>query len=498
MSAEPRSNTRRLLLLSATELARRIRCHEVSSEEVVTAHIDRVRQVNPTLNAMVCDRFDAALQEARDVDSRLRTKDSETPPPFLGVPFTAKEAFALTGMPNTSGLVSRRGEIACSDATVVTRLRRAGAIPIGVTNVSELCMYMESDNCVYGRTNNPYDPRRIPGGSSGGEGALIGAAASPFGLGSDIGGSIRLPAFFNGVFGHKPTGGLVPGSGQFPFATGAARRYLTTGPLARRAEDLLPLLRIMAGPDDHDTGCLPLSLPATFDVDLRSLEVIVVPDNGAIRVSPELAEAQARCADSLARRGARVRFTRIAALAKSFEIWSSMLSDAGGPSFASLMGAGQPIAAGREMTRWVLGRSCHTFPAIALALLEKLPRLAPSHAEKFVAAGRALRAELVETIGPRGVLLYPPYATTAPRHSVSFLPPFKWVYTAIFNAMELPVTQVPLGLDRKGLPLGVQVVGIHGNDALTISVARFLEDVFGGWVPPPEHFDAKSRSRPRG
>lgn len=478
--------SRRILRMSATELARRIRSQELSSVQVVSAHIARVREVNEAINAMVVDRFDLALEEASRVDEALRAGAADPDAPFLGVPYTQKESFALTGMPNTSGLVSRKGPKATSDATATTRLRRAGAIPIGVTNISELCMYMESDNRVYGRTNNPYDTRRIAGGSSGGEGAIIAAGASPFGLGSDIGGSIRLPSFFNGIFGHKPTGGLVAGTGQFPFASGAARRYLTTGPMARRAEDLLPLLRIMAGPDGHDSGCLDFLLPETKEVDVRTLQVLVVPDNGAIRVCDAMRAAQERCADALSRRGARVRTLRIAGLRKSFEIWSSMLSLAGGPSFASLMGGGEPIRSVRELGKWAMGRSDHTFPAIGLALLEKLPAGAPDQAEKYHREGQRLRAELVEAIGPHGVMLYPPYPTPAPRHYESIIPPFKWVYTAIFNAMEMPSTQVPLGLDAAGLPLGTQVIGVHGNDALTIAVARLLEEEFGGWVPAPD------------
>src|SRR5262249_8717417 len=152
----------------------------------------------------------------------------------------------------TGGLYARRGKPATRDATAVKRLRAAGAIPLGVTNVSELCMWMESANTVYGRTSNPYDLARTPGGRSGGEGAIVGAGASPVGLGSDVGGSIRMPAFFCGVFGHKPTGGLIPNTGQFPIAENDALRYLTTGPLCRRAEDLWPIVRTLAGPDGED------------------------------------------------------------------------------------------------------------------------------------------------------------------------------------------------------------------------------------------------------
>ena len=487
-----------LLTASGTTLAGLVRQRVVSSSELTALHIEQARRVNPSIRAIVHERFDQAMQEAAQADAKLQSSAPESLGPLHGVPCTIKEAFALQGMPNTSGLVARKGVRAQSDATAVSRLRAAGAIPIGVTNVSELCMYMESDNCVYGRTNNPYDLSRIAGGSSGGEGAIIAAGASPFGLGSDIGGSIRLPSFFNGIFGHKPTGGLVPGWGQFPFAHGAARRYLATGPMCRRAEDLWPLLRILAGPDGMDTGCEPWQLPSEAGVDWRQLRVLSVSDNGAVPVSDDLREAQERCVDALARKGARVERARIPGLRRSFNIWSSMLSEAGGPSFASLMGQGTPIAAGRELLRWVLRRSEHTFPAIGLAILEKLPAKARARTERFVQEGRRLRAELCERIGPQGVMLYPPYGTAAPRHGFSILPPFRWVYTAIFNAMEMPVTQVPLGLNRAGLPLGVQVIGVHGNDALTIGVACELERLFGGWTPSPLQRAARAtRADPR-
>src|SRR5262245_58857220 len=177
-----------LLSVSATELASRIRRRELSSLEVVDAHIAHLQRHNPVLNAVVCDRFDAARDEARAADARCAA--GADLPPLHGVPCTIKESFALTGMPNTSGLVARKGLLSTADATAVRKVRAAGAIPLGVTNVSELCMWMESHNNVYGRTNNPYDPGRIVGGSSGGEGAAIGAGGSPFGVGSDVGGSI--------------------------------------------------------------------------------------------------------------------------------------------------------------------------------------------------------------------------------------------------------------------------------------------------------------------
>jgi fatty acid amide hydrolase 2 len=396
-------------------------------------------------------------------------------------------------MPFTAGLYSRRGVRATSDATAVARLRAAGAIPIGVTNTSELCMWMESSNNVYGRTNNPYDPTRLVGGSSGGEGAIVGSGASPFGLGSDIGGSIRMPAFFNGVFGHKPSGGLVPGSGQFPAPTGAAWRYLTTGPLCRRAEDLFPLLKILAGPDGQDPGTEPMTLGDPTTVDLTSLNVVSVEGSGVLgcEVDEELLQAQRGAAEALRARGATVKTlvpSQIPELAQSGQIWSTMMAQAGGPSFAALMepNIGGGVKPGRELLKWMTGGSHHTLPAIALALIEQLPMLHDeARARATIEISSRLRARLIDEMGTNGVLLYPSYTKPAPRHHAPLRWPVQWTYTAILNVMQFPVTQVPLGLSMDGLPLGVQVASVHGADHRTIAVARALERAFGGWQVPP-------------
>ena len=286
----PESKT--ILTTSALSIARMIRDGEISSRRAVEIHIEQIQKVNPTLNAVVRERFDEALNEADAADARLKDAKPDELPPFHGVPCTIKECFALTGMPQSSGAVARRGVIAYEDATAVKRLKEAGAIAMGVTNVSELCLWMESNNYVYGRTNNAYDPKRTVGGSSGGEGAIISAGASPFGLGSDIGGSIRMPAFFNGVFGHKPTGGLVPGTGQHPCAENEALRFLTTGPLCRRAEDLMPLLRVMAGPDGVDSGCYEMQLGEPNDVDWKSLRYLNLRGFRRYPVHPSLKHRQ--------------------------------------------------------------------------------------------------------------------------------------------------------------------------------------------------------------
>jgi len=227
---------------SATDLARAIRHRETSSRDVVEAHIERIEFMHERINAVVVDRFDAARGDADAADARIAAAaDVDELPPFLGVPCTIKESIAMAGMPNCAGLVSRSQYRSTQNAPTVQRMIDAGAIVLGVTNTPELCLWIETENRVYGRTHNAYSKYRTAGGSSGGEGAVVGSGGSPLGLGADIGGSIRLPAFFNGVFGLKPSPGVVPSTGQFPTThTEIAAQMLTIGPIVRRGEDRRP------------------------------------------------------------------------------------------------------------------------------------------------------------------------------------------------------------------------------------------------------------------
>ncbi len=478
-----------LRLLSATRIAQLIRDGVISSREAVDAHIEQVERVNPQINALVAQRFEAARREADAADERAKFTPREMLAPLHGVPCTVKEAFALEGMPNSSGLLHRKGIVSSEDATAVKRLRAAGAIPLGMTNTAELCMWIESNNNVYGRTNNPYDVCRTAGGSSGGEGAIVGAGASPFGLGSDVAGSIRSPAFFNGVFGHKATGTMVPGTGQFPMAENEALRYLSSGPLARRAEDLMPLLRVLAGPDGADKHCQEWQLGDPEEVDLEGRTLVVIEDNGKAAVSREMRRAQRRAAKALEARGMVVKRPQIKGLRKQANIWMAAMTTAGETTLTDLLSGDRRVRPALEILKWAVGRSDHTLMVLLLSLLEGLPEKVPGYTDKCLRLGHELKEALLEELGDDGVMLYPPYTTAAPVHNRTVASMFSLKmpvgYTAILNYLEFPVTQVPLGLNRKGLPLGVQVVSAPGNDHVTIAVAMRLEGVFGGWTPPP-------------
>jgi fatty acid amide hydrolase 2 len=287
-----------------------------------------------------------------------------------------------------------------------------------------------------------------------------------------------MPAFFNGVFGHKCSPRLVPNEGQYPGPQGRVDDFLSTGPLCRRAEDLEPLLRVMGGPNAE-------KLKSPAGVDLAKLRVLTLsPDRGP-RARKDMREAQARAAQALQAAGARHEHIDLPLLDKGFDIWSSMLAEAGGPSFAEMMyGTRSPLRASLELGRLIVGRSPHTLPLVILAMLEKVPELAPGRAKKFVAMGHTLKQQLEDALSDDGILVTLPYTEVAPKHGKPLFPPFNWVRCAIFNAMSLPSSSVPMGLNAEGLPLGVQIVAAQDHDHLSLAAALELEKRIGGWVPP--------------
>ena len=307
-----------------------------------------------------------------------------------------------------------------------------------------------------------------------------------------------MPAFFNGVFGHKPSGGLIPGTGQHPVAAGVALQYLTTGPLCRRAEDLPLLVSLMMGPDHQDEGCeefpsLQNLQEKVKQVDLSTLKVYwidQIPAAGLSGVESSLNQALHRALSELAKLQCPVTQVQLNHSLKDLkyapDIWSSMLYKGNPYSFAYHMGEGKPFYAMWELMKWiVLGSSHYTLPALLLCVLERAPGLTPRRTERMVEKGERLREELEALLGDDGVLLCPPHPKVAPRHMIALFRPFNWIYTAIWNVMLAPVTQVPMGLSPiERVPVGVQVIAKRGNDHLTLAVAQHLEKVVGGWVAP--------------
>ncbi|MCM2283083.1 MAG: amidase [Bdellovibrionaceae bacterium] len=494
-----------LLKLSAQEIAERVRSGAITAVESVQTHIVRAQAMNGAINAIVAERYDRALEEARLLDQRLAKDPDARHLKFLGVPFTVKETIDLEGAPNTQGSLLRKGSIATEDATSVSRMRAAGAIPIGTTNISEWAMWFECDNLIYGATRNPYDPTRTAGGSSGGEGAIIGAGASPMGLGSDVGGSIRMPASFCGVFGHKPTNRVVPLTGHFPLYRstreryqGAAYPFTTQGPLTRRAVDLWPVLETIWGEDglDRETGKtgyierLRRNAASGFDRPgefWKNKKVFLMPSPSMKWIpgtDSDVTQAVKLAAETFADLGARIDEFKSDALRDAFDVWAALMKTVDGFDLPIILGGGERAPnVPRELLARARGHANYTMPSLFICAADLIaPR--GSRARRLVAEGHRLLLELETTLGEDGILLLPPHPRPAPKLGSTLLRPLDFAMTAIFNVLETPVTVAPMHFNIHGLPLGVQIVGARGCDHLTIGAAIALEKAGRTWHPP--------------
>lgn len=471
--------------LSIAELGAAYRAGTLSPVDAVEACIARIGDVNPRLNAVVATRFDAARIEARDAARRLAAGEGSDQP-LLGVPCTVKEFVAVEGMPNTAGLLSRRGVVGERHATVVGRLVRAGAIVLGVTNAPEGGLWHETNNPVYGRTNNPHDVRRTSGGSSGGEGAIVAAGGVPFGIGSDAGGSIRIPAGFCGIVGHKPTGGRVPSTGHFPGAPGGPfEAPMCIGPLARTVADLRTVMSVIAGPDGVDPQCraFPGELEAR-DVDWSGVTVYPIPATRTVRPTREIEASVMQVAAVLGEHGATIARWTGPDLGDAFRGWAALMGELSGSYAELLWGARHRLPAlARDLLRWPFGASPHTGGVLAILALERVQGVRGGAAERVLAA-RGLREAFDRAVGPQGLVIHPVYTRTAPRHrAIAAGNPRHLGCTALFNVTESPVTAVRAGTGADGMPIGVQIAGARGNDALTLAAAERVERALG--VPSP-------------
>ncbi|XP_052866207.1 fatty-acid amide hydrolase 2-B-like [Anopheles cruzii] len=477
-----------MLNIPAVDLAERIRNKELRSEDVVRAYIERIREVNPLLNAVVEERFEAAIEEARKADTLI----AETQPiwliknyPLLGVPFTVKESCALRDAPITGGSLARKGLKATADGEAVAHLRTAGCIPLLVSNTPEYCLNWESYNHITGRTLNPHDSRRTAGGSSGGEGALIGAGASLFGVGSDVAGSIRLPAHFNGIFGHKPTAGAISIRGHFPMSTDEKfGRLLTVGPMSRYAKDLPTLLHIMAGP-----GAAKLRLGES--VYTRDIRIFYAEDMGFnpghLPVDDDIKMGLYRAVQYFKGHGLATERFEFDNMPEAMELAFSVLQSLSDvPSiFHNPANPKAPHSLGVELLRSVLGRSQYTLAGIMFYVIFSLKNFFTSdRLDAYLQKAAQMRKQMIDTLGTDGVFLFPTFPTSALRHYESFGHIMGVGYTMLFNALGLPATHVPLGFDRHGLPIGIQVVAAPFQDRLGLCIARELEAAFGGWKAP--------------
>jgi amidase len=391
--------------------------------------------------------------------------------PLHGVPITIKDSLDTAGVISTGGTQGRAAYKPQQDATVVARLRAAGAILLGKTNTPELTLSGETDNLVYGRTNNPYDVSRTPGGSSGGAGAIIAAGGSALDIGSDTGGSIRLPAHFCGIAGIKPTSGRVPRTGHIvPFAMGAVDALTQLGPMARSVEDLLLVLPIIAGVDWRDPAIVPMLLGEPRAVSLRGLRVAVHTDNGIMAPTPETAAAVRAAATALAEAGARVEEDRPAALERTVDLANSL---SGGD--------------GRAWVRRLLQRA--DTQAIHPLLQQRFDEATALPVGEFTHVLEEVdqfRSAMLMFMERYDVILCPTCAYPAPPHGMLMTDALRkgTSYTSAYNLTGWPGAVVRGGTSPEGVPIGVQAVAQPWREDVALAVALHLEQALGGWQRP--------------
>lgn len=470
------------LTMSVREMARLIKDGELSPAELLDVHLERMEEVNPKINAVVVPRFEEARKEAKAAEEKLAGGGKDLPPLF-GVPCTVKDTYALKGHTWSGGVWARKDLIADFDATAVARLKKAGAIIMGKTNVPEAAMWAESYNSVYGWSKNPYDLRRGVGGSSGGEGAIVASAASPFGIGSDIGGSIRYPSAFNGVAGHKPTGGLVPGTGHFPAIKGELMRYCAYGPLCRNVGDAAYVLPILAGPDGTDPITEDKPVKSPDDVDLSKVRVFFYDDNGQTPCGAEVRRAVSMAAGALKSETASADYWVPPNSQFSLNIWSAGLSQSPEPFIDNLRGD-EPMSAFTELLKFMAGQSKVTWPALGAALIEPPQKLLGPLNRRLLRMAGETREALDKKLGDDGVIVCPVFPVPSPKHYHIWWNIFGVGYSGLYNIMHFPATIMPILRRPSGLPVSIQVVATKWNDHLAMAVARKLEETFGGWVPP--------------
>ncbi|MGI8897971.1 MAG: amidase [Pyrinomonadaceae bacterium] len=447
---------------------------QASPVDVAQSHLERIERLNPALNAIVTIAPDL-LDRARQAEASLMRGD--TLGPLHGLPLTIKDTIETAGLRSTSGSVVRAQFVPRDDAPSVASLRAAGAIIIGKTNAAEMAMDYTADNPVFGRTNNPHDTSRSPGGSSGGEGAAIATCMSTGGLGSDLAGSIRIPAHFCGISGLKPTTASVPGAGQFPPSIGPYSLGAAIGPMARRVEDLRLLFSVLRG------AAIPRAKPESDSLlnksaAMRGCRVAWYTDDEVAPVTEETRLAVARAANALNDAGLIAEQCRPPGVERGYELWLKLFSRAAVVQLRNVYRGREQE--GGDFVRWRLATADDTPP----------PPL-----DEYISAWMErdrLRLALNQWMTEVPLLVAPVGATPALKHDAlkvtiggTTLSTFRaFSYSQTFNVFDLPSVSVPAGVSAEGLPIGVQIVGRPFEEETVLIAAAIVEEALGGWKSP--------------
>jgi amidase len=477
---------------TAVELSAALKTKKVSAVELAQDAIARIERHDGKINAVCVRDFSRALDAARAADAALARGEDK---PLLGLPLTVKESYNVAGLPTTWGFLPQKDFVAKEDALPITRVKDAGGVILGKTNVPVGLGDWQSYNDIYGTTNNPYDLARTPGGSSGGCSAALAAGYGPLSIGSDIGGSLRVPAFHCGVYAHKPTFGLVASRGHLPPPLPALpfdRDLAVIGPMARTAADLSLLLDVMAGPDPIEAGrAYRLALPPPRHAQLRGFRVLLIDSDPLLPTDKDVRAGIERLADHLGKSGVSVarRSPLWPDFAAASRLYMRMLLSLLGATFLPELYAGAQAAAAQLS------------PDDMSLRAERLRGITLSHRDWITAAGgrTRLRAQWRELFQNFDAVICPIMPTPAyvqdhsPEQETrrviidgkAYPYPDQLAWPGVATLPGLPSTAIPTGLSTAGLPTGVQIVGPWLEDRTPLKLAELIEREFGGFVAPP-------------
>ncbi len=459
----------KLIYRSAVTLAKQIRAGELSSREVVEACLERIEEVNPKINAVVQLAAGRAREEADQLDRDAAS--GRLHGPLHGVPITLKDSLDTAGIVTTGGTLGRKDHVPQQDAPVVARLRNAGAVLLGKTNTPELTFSGETCNLIYGRSSNPFDLARSPGGSSGGAAAIIACGGSALELGSDTGGSVREPAHLCGVAGIKPTSGRTPRTGHIVPWGGVLDGLTQIGPIARYVEDLALALPIICGPDGQDPFAVPVKVRDPAKVDLAKMRIAWHADNGVVRAAEDIERVVGETAEALGKDGLNLCQDRLSNTRELVDLTAR---------FRETTNAGYIL---RLLERY--------------ATTERSPELDGYLTDAAIAGGERVEPALLEEIdaarsaalgffADHDAILCPVSFALARPHRASHADSFEqWGYMQIYNLLGWPGVSVRAGSSAEGLPVGVQIVAPPWREDIALALAQRIEKLRGGFSEPP-------------
>jgi amidase len=475
-----------LEFLPATTILNKIHKKEISVQEVISNLLKRIKPINQEINALVYYDEKDLLSQAEKADKKLSRSDKIKP--LLGLPVTIKDNIEVKGMETTGGIKGRKGFIPSFDATVVQRLKDAGAIIVGKTNCPAYCAGYETTNDIYGRTNNPYDLERTVGSSSGGEAALIASGGSYLGIGSDTGGSIRWPSAFCGVASLVPTFGRVPRTGTIPYYLGLLDTTCI-GPIARTVKDLVMILPQIMGPDNWDPRCLPLAYRNPDEITLNGLKVAYYADNGFVTADASVKKAIGNAADALTEKNIDTEEKYPSITESYLEVIKNL------NAFANKI---NPEALKTLQTAQKNNEPFEYYPSAIyeladdwIDLIQKVKNDQAMLALEYYfwsIKWDTYRSELMQFMNQYDAIICPVAATPAFEHGESTKENFNGMnylsYTHPYSMVGFPSVTVRGGETNDGLPIGFQILTAHGQEDLALKIALYLEKKLGGWQKP--------------